>query len=121
MKIKLFICISLLCVFFAEGAAVTTERKTVEIKAKVATRPRSLPIIPVNAFIENTVLSLEFAYPCESVSIKIINVDNENSVYSHAMENPTNFTIDLTGEESGYYRLELVIDGKEYSGEFELE
>ncbi|MDL2299893.1 DUF3244 domain-containing protein [Bacteroides sp. OttesenSCG-928-E20] len=121
MKIKLFICISLLFILIDGRAAVTAERRVIEMKAKIMTRPRSLSIIPVNVFLENTAIALEFIYPCESVTIEIINTDNGYSVYYNAMENPGNFVINMTGEESGYYRLELVIDGKRYSGEFWLE
>lgn len=121
MKLKLLFLLMFFSTTNVFGESFSSSAKEIDIKTKKVGRPRSLSIVPVDAFLENTAIVLEFTNPCESITIEIINTDNGYSAYYNTMENPGNFVISMTGEESGYYKLELVIDGKRYSGEFWLE
>ncbi|NDV60763.1 DUF3244 domain-containing protein [Bacteroides sp. 519] len=120
MKTKLFLGSLLLFFFIVGKAAVTAEREIIDLKGNEKPLLRSLPVVPVRAFLENAAVILEFRYPCVSVGITIVNEDTGCVVYSNSVMNPDGFMVNLLGEESGNYRLEVTVDGKIYKGIFEI-
>ncbi|NDV57997.1 DUF3244 domain-containing protein [Bacteroides sp. 519] len=121
MRTKLLLLILSCTVLNVFANSLNETAKEIDIKTTDVKRVRSLLVIPVRAFIDKTTILLEFVYLCESATVTIMNEDTGCMVYSNTIMNLNDFTIELFGEDSGNYRLELTVDGKRYDGEFWLE
>ena len=69
-------------------------------------------IYPVEASINNNVLCLDFFSKVPSVTVSVINLDTNETVYLN--------TLDLNLVEGTAYRLELLSKDYDLSGDFEL-
>lgn len=99
-------------------------RRQVFIKAKkrAGEATRSLYVYPVEAFIENKTLSLNFLSELSSVSVSVTNKETAEIVYKGILSMYLGtLSIDMCAEKSGNYKLELVSDDYELSGDFVLE
>lgn len=81
-----------------------------------------IPVIyPVEASINNNVLCLDFLSKVPSVTVSVINLDTNETVYLNTFINPLSLiTLDLNLVEGTAYRLELLSKDYDLSGDFEL-
>ncbi|MCA6009866.1 DUF3244 domain-containing protein [Bacteroides thetaiotaomicron] len=78
-------------------------------------------IYPVEASINNNVLCLDFFSKVPSVTVFVINLDTNETVYLNTFINPVSLiTLDLNLVEGTAYRLELLSKDYDLSGDFEL-
>ena len=78
-------------------------------------------IYPVEASINNNVLCLDFFSKVPSVTVSVINLDTNETVYLNTFINPVSLiTLDLNLVEGTAYRLELLSKDYDLSGDFEL-
>ena len=73
-------------------------------------------IYPVEASINNNVLCLDFFSKVPSVTVFVINLDTNETVYLNTFINP----VSLNLVEGTAYRLELLSKDYDLSGDFEL-
>ena len=73
-------------------------------------------IYPVEASINNNVLCLDFFSKVPSVTVFVINLDTNETVYLNTFINP----VSLIMVEGTAYRLELLSKDYDLSGDFEL-
>lgn len=86
---------------------------------KVSGSHRSMPLLPT-AFIDGTLLSVDFPSVVNSVTITVKNEETGEIVYSSTGLNATALQIDLTGENTGKYSLEISFGETILSGDFIL-
>lgn len=79
---------------------------------------RSIISLPVNAFLCDGIVNVYFESSFASVSITIKNVSTGEIVCSEQLINPTNFSLDLVGQDSGEYSLEIISDDLSLEGTF---
>ena len=78
-------------------------------------------IYQVEASINNNVLCLDFFSKVPSVTVFVINLDTNETVYLNTFINPVSLiTLDLNLVEGTAYRLELLSKDYDLSGDFEL-
>ena len=82
-----------------------------------APKTRSVVLQPVYAYLDITVY-FEKVFP--TVAISVINETTGKTVCSKTLLSPTNFSIDLNGEDSGEYIIEVISDGNSLEGTFSL-
>ena len=71
--------------------------------------------------INNNVLCLDFFSKVPSVTVSVINLDTNETVYLNTFINPVSLiTLDLNLVEGTAYRLELLSKDYDLSGDFEL-
>lgn len=80
---------------------------------------RSMSLLPT-AFIDGTLLSVDFPSVVNSVTITVKNEETGEIVYSSTGLNATALQIDLTGENTGKYSLEISFGETILSGDFIL-
>lgn len=99
--------------------ALTTSRK-IHLKDKRLSDPhRSMPIIPV-AFINGSLLSVDFPSIVDSVTVVVKNVETGDIVHTCTHSNVSEVTINLAEEDMGKYILEIYFDANLYWGDFSL-
>ncbi|MDE5710634.1 MAG: DUF3244 domain-containing protein [Bacteroides sp.] len=72
------------------------------------------------AYIYNKVVSINFNATIEDATVTITHTATGETVHTEAYSNPTTLRIDLNGENSGSYLIEIEADGSFLTGEFSL-
>lgn len=72
------------------------------------------------AYIYNKVVSIDFNATIENATVTITHTTTGETVHTEAYSNPTTLCIDLNGENSGSYLIEIEADGTLLTGEFSL-
>ena len=98
-------------------------QRTIILKGKKENKTsRTLKIYPVEAFLENKVLSLNFLSELPSVVVTVTNVETNNVVSQDIFTSYIGTSsIDLSTEEMGNYKIEIVAGEYELTGDFVLE
>lgn len=81
---------------------------------------RSIIHQPVYAYIYNKIISIDFNATIENATVTITRTATGETVHTEAYSNPTTLCIDLSGENSGSYLIEIEADGTLLTGEFSL-
>lgn len=123
MKTKLLSFFLLVMLFQVSIDAFSMEMNTsqkIDLKGKKMQHShRSMPLLPT-AFIDGMLLSINFPSVANSVTITVKNEETGEIVYSSTELNATTLQIDLTGENSGKYSLEISFGETILSGDFIL-
>ena len=78
-------------------------------------------IYTVEASINNDVLYIDFLSKVSSVTVTVVNLDTNKTVYLNTFISPISLiTLDLSLKEGVAYRLELLSKDYDLSGDFEL-
>ena len=85
-----------------------------------APKTRSVVLQPVYAYLDNGEITVYFEKVFPTVAISVINETTGKTVCSKTLLSPTNFSIDLNGEDSGEYIIEVISDGTSLEGTFSL-
>ena len=85
-----------------------------------APKTRSVVPQPVYAYLDNGEVTVYFETVFPTVAINVINETTGKTVCSKTLLSPTNFSIDLNGEDSGEYIIEVISDGTSFEGTFSL-
>lgn len=85
-----------------------------------APQARSVVLQPVYAYLDNGEITVYFEKVFPTVAISVINETTGKTVCSKTLLSPTNFSIDLNGEDSGEYIIEVISDGTSLEGTFSL-
>ena len=98
-----------------------TERE-IPLKNLQPNKPISRSLIPqiAYAYLYNKVVTVSFEEAMLTVTIKIIKEATGEIVYSQEYMNPTVISVDLTGQDSETYSIEVVSDSISLEGEFML-
>ena len=98
-----------------------TERE-IQLKNLQPNKPISRSLIPqiAYAYLYNKVVTVSFEEAMLTVTIKIIKEATGEIVYSQEYMNPTVISVDLTGQDSETYSIEVVSDTISLEGEFML-
>ena len=98
-----------------------TERK-IPLKNLQPNKPISRSLIPqiAYAYLYTKVVTVSFEEAMLTVTIKIIKEATGEIVYSQEYMNPTVISVDLTGQDSETYSIEVVSDTISLEGEFML-
>ena len=98
-----------------------TERE-IPLKNLQPNKPISRSLIPqiAYAYLYNKVVTVSFEEAMPTVTIKIIKEATGEIVYSQEYMNPTVISVDLTGQDSETYSIEVVSDTISLEGEFML-
>ena len=98
-----------------------TERE-IPLKNLQPNKPISRSLIPqiADAYLYNKVVTVSFEEAMLTVTIKIIKEATGEIVYSQEYMNPTVISVDLTGQDSETYSIEVVSDTISLEGEFML-
>ena len=81
---------------------------------------RGIIFQPVHAYLYNKVVTVSFEEAMPTVTIKIIKEATGETVYSQEYMNPTVISVNLTGQDSETYSIEVVSDTISLEGEFIL-
>lgn len=122
MKTKLLTLILLFAISANVSATTDSKRKEVKIHndQKNNKRSRSYITPPIQAFIDECSLTLEFTQLNPFACIQIIHVESGNIIYMNDFMNPQFITIDLIDQEEGYYKIEISIGRNSYMGNFDI-
>lgn len=82
--------------------------------------PRSIIFQPVYAYLYNDVVDISFNENNAVVSVTVTNESTGEIVYSETHSNPATLSIDLNGESSGNYLIEIEADNTCLEGNFNL-
>lgn len=104
-------------VVLAEG--MKSKQRIIFRDIKTQNPHRSIPILP-SAFIEDSLLSINFLSIVTSVTSTIKNMETGEIVYSSINSNVTTIMIDLTGKSEGKYIIEIHFGTDILLGEFIL-
>lgn len=98
-----------------------TERE-IPLKNLQPNKPISRSLIPqiAYAYLYNKVVTVSFEEAMLTVTIKIIKEATGETVYSQEYMNPTVISVNLTGQDSETYSIEVVSDTISLEGEFIL-
>ena len=98
-----------------------TERE-IPLKNLQPNKPISRSLIPqiAYAYLYTKVVTVSFEEAMLTVTIKIIKEATGEIVYSQEYMNPTVISVDLTGQDSETYSIEVVSDTISLEGEFML-
>ena len=98
-----------------------TERE-IPLKNLQPNKPISRSLIPqiAYAYLYNKVVTVSFEEAMPTVTIKIIKEATGETVYSQEYMNPTVISVNLTGQDSETYSIEVVSDTISLEGEFIL-
>ena len=75
---------------------------------------------PIDAYLYDSTVNIDFIDMCENVTITITHVVTGMVVYSETVTNTVNVSIDLSGNSSGEYLIEITSDGMLLEGGFIL-
>lgn len=81
---------------------------------------RSIIHQPIYAYIYNKVVSIDFNVAIEKATVIITHTATGETVHTEAYSNPATLCIDLNGENSGSYLIEIEVDGTLLTGELSL-
>lgn len=81
---------------------------------------RSISFQPIHAYLYNNMISIDFEEIFSAVTVKITNETTEETVYSEQFVNPASFSVDLNGEDTGDYMIEVIADEISLEGYFFL-
>ncbi|ADV42970.1 DUF3244 domain-containing protein [Bacteroides helcogenes] len=82
--------------------------------------PRSIIFQPAYAYLYNDVVDISFNESIAVVSVTITNESTGEAVNSETHSNPATLSIDLNGESSGNYLIEIEADNTCLEGNFNL-
>ncbi|WP_289111907.1 DUF3244 domain-containing protein [Phocaeicola sartorii] len=91
-----------------------------DVEPDKAGTPRSIIVQPAYAYLYNNVVNVSFNENIESATITITNETTGETVYSETCSNPVTLNIDLNGEKSGEYSIEIETDDIFLEGYFNL-
>ena len=94
--------------------------REIRLKNKTKVQHRSIPVTP-EAFIENSLLSIDFLSTVPTVTVIIKDAETEEVVYTSTDLNVDKVYIDLAGEDKGKYTLEIQLPKEAFIGDFELD
>lgn len=133
---KTLILILLFCSSLFQLSAKTVQDNVTEIgltstpiKTKDATGSTTETGLPIRrsiqrqiayAYIYNKVVSINFNATIEDATVTITHTATGKTVHTEAYSNPATLRIDLNGENSGSYLIEIETDGSLLTGEFIL-
>lgn len=120
MKTKLFINLFFLVLAISVSAGVFDTPKEIKLRRdeKANKVLRSLPILPVSAYLNGSTIYIDFLQDVEVVSVSVVNVDTDEVIYFDNQSGAQNTSVSLNGEESGVYRLEIETGDGVIWGEF---
>lgn len=84
--------------------------KDSEITPEDAPQTRGGVSQPVYAYLYNRVVTVAFQAVFSAVTVNITNKTTGETVYSEQFNNPASFSIDLNGEDTGDYMIEINSD-----------
>lgn len=98
-------------------------QRTIVLKGKKSNETSRIPkIYPVEAFLENKVLSLNFLSELPSVVVAVTNVRINDVISQNIFTSYIGvLSIDLSMEEIGNYKIEIVAGEYDLTGDFVLE
>lgn len=85
-----------------------------------APKARSIVPQPVYAYLNNGEVTVCFETAFPTVTLNVTNETTGKTVCSEQLLSPTNYSIDLNGEDSGEYIIEIISDGTSFEGAFSL-
>lgn len=94
--------------------------RQIRLSLKTKVPLRSTPVLPI-AIIESSLLSVDLLSPVTTVTTTIKDAETGVVVYTSTETDVEKLVIDLSGEETGKYILEVESPLVVYSGEFDLE
>lgn len=97
-----------------------TSARRIRLKNKTTVEHRSIPVTP-DAFIENSLLSIDLLSTIPTVTVIIKDAVTEEVVYTTTEVNIDKVYIDLAGEEKGKYVIDIQLPAETFTGEFELD
>ena len=117
--------LSILFLFLVLGSSVKAQldfgfKEIVFTQKSDAPKTRSVVLQPVYAYLDNGEITVYFEKVFPTVAISVINETTGKTVCSKTLLSPTNFSIDLNGEDSGEYIIEVISDGTSLEGTFSL-
>lgn len=99
------------------NAMVMKTRTQITLKTKSIPSPRSIQVFP-NAFIDGRLLSIELPSVVTSVTATVKDAGTGEIIYSSVYSDVKEIMINLNGENTGKYTLELCFDETIVLGEF---
>ena len=72
------------------------------------------------AYLYNKVISIDFNATIENATVTITHTATGETVHTESYSNPVTLSVDLYGENSGSYLIEIEADGTLLTGEFSL-
>lgn len=81
---------------------------------------RSIQRPVADAYLYNDMVAINFSESIETATIIVTNESTGETVYSETHSNPTTLNIDLSGESSGSYFIEIETDNVRLEGYFNL-
>lgn len=118
MKTKLLVNAFLLILVMNLSANTLEANREIELKTNRTKILRSLPVLPVSAYLNGSTIYINFIQNVNIISMSIMNVDSGEVIYFDDQQASQNICISLSGEEVGNYRLEINIDNGVIWGEF---
>lgn len=97
-------------------------KREIPLKNFKPNKPISRSLIPqiAYAYLYNKVVTVSFEEAMPTVTIKIIKEATGETVYSQEYMSPTAISVDLTGQDSETYSIEVASDTTSLEGEFML-
>lgn len=80
---------------------------------------RSIVVYPIDAYLDGKMLYVDILSKTSDITVKVVNVNTEEIVYQGKIMDKS-FSIDLSLETEGSYKIELLSESYELSGDFEL-
>lgn len=134
--VKVFIFILLLCngLFVLSAQACRTDAETIvltsyPIKPVDPTGSTSEEGLPIkrsiqrpmaDAYLYNNMVNISFHENIEVITVTITRESTGETVYSEVHSSPSVLNINLNGESSGEYLIEIEVDGTYLKGDFSL-
>ena len=81
---------------------------------------RSVQLSPVEAYVKDGVVTVNFIYPVEGATITVTDLSTGQCVYWDFTENEARVTIDMSDKASAKYELKITTSDWNMSGSFEL-
>lgn len=91
-----------------------------DVSPENAPQTRSVISQPVCAYLYNKVVTVDFQAVFSAVTVSVVNKTSGEAVYSEVFVDPTSFSIDLNGKDTGEYIIEIVSDEMMLEGDFKL-
>ena len=124
MKKVLFILFSFLIFVVSVNAQFIFENSVIVLTLKNGDRDapqtRSSISQPVYASLYNKVVTIDFQTVFSTVTVNIANKTTGEIVSSELFINPTSFSIDLNGKDTGDYMIEIISNEISLEGHFSL-
>ncbi|WP_291530526.1 DUF3244 domain-containing protein [Bacteroides sp. UBA939] len=137
MKVSVFILFALLTLNISMNAQSTSGRIDIMLTQQLADREmggdtgggtteempktRGAVLQAAYASLDNGVISVQFIQWLPFATVTITNEATDEVVYEQSYANPTDLSIDLTGEAGGDYTLEIVSGEMSLTGSFFLD